>query len=258
MKAATTSCFCVVPHNARREMSRPCGGSRRGRGDLRRRRAARGDAHRPERHSYGRAARSPGWLCAFAQVSGIERVRSRRPPHDLSGRLIDAFRAQPKLRAALPPAVQSGSESVRAPHAPRLHGGEYLERWRGPRARAARPSRPTSSWASPARRTRTRADDAPDRAGAFEEPVLVHPRAPEDRRRMREEEVGPVPHEVKIRRSRGCRAPARDSAGRRCPRSRDRGGVWSRALQVRRDPPLGRTPENRTVNFEGTRRPGPS
>ena len=99
-------------------------------------------------------------LRLVAAVDGVERIRFTSPhPADMSDSVIEAMATEPKVQPSLHLPVQSGSDRILAAMERGYTVGEYLKLVE--RVRAAIPAisrcRPTSSWASTAKKSRTSA-----------------------------------------------------------------------------------------------------
>ena len=258
MKGCDNVCaFCVVPHTRGREMSRPCAEVLAEVADLAGVGLREVTLIGQNVNSYRGGCTFAGLLLRVAQVSGIERVRfTTSHPHDLSDALIDAFRAQPKLAPHFHLPVQSGSDPVLARMRRDYTVAEYLERVE--KLRAARPGIAVTTDIIVGYPGET--DEDFERTMRLTEHVrfenqysFIFSARPKTAAAMREEEWGPVPHEVKIARLERLQRLQREI----CRQTMS--ALEGTEVEVLVEGPskfdetrrFGRTPENRTVNFEG-------
>ena len=259
MKGCDNVCsFCVVPHTRGREVSRPFVEVLEEVGAL---------AHVGIRevtligqnvNSYQGGIDFAELLLRVAQVPGIERVRfTTSHPHDLSDALIDAFRTEPRIAPHFHLPVQSGSDAVLQRMKRDYTVVQYLARLEA--LRAARPGIAVTTDIIVGFPGET--EDEFQATLALTEQVrydnqfsFVFSPRPRTVASLKETAWGPVPHEVKVERLERLQAVQR------------RIGVEiaaeligqevevlvegpSRSHPERR---FGRTPENRTVNFDGS------
>jgi tRNA-2-methylthio-N6-dimethylallyladenosine synthase len=258
MKGCDNVCsFCVVPHTRGREVSRPFPEILKEVASL----AAVGVREvtliGQNVNSYRGGIPFPELLLRVAQVPGIVRVRfTTSHPHDLSDALIEAFQREPRISPHFHLPVQSGSNAVLARMRRDYTVETYLERLSA--LRAARmgiavttdiivgfPGETDEDFEATLRLTR---------AVRFENQFsfLFSPR-PRTVASLKEAEWGEVPHAVKLKRLERLQAVQRQiSAATLAGEVGKRVEVLvegpSRADPRRR---FGRTPENRTVNFNG-------
>jgi tRNA-2-methylthio-N6-dimethylallyladenosine synthase len=197
-------------------------------------------------------------LLRVAQVPGIERVRfTTSHPHDLSDALIDAFRQEPRIAPHFHLPVQSGSDEVLRRMKRDYTVAEYLERLAA--LRGARPGIAVTTDIIVGFPGETEEDF--QRTLALTEQVryenqfsFVFSARPRTVAALKEAEWGPVPHEVQVERLERLQAVQRRISG-------EIGAALERhEVEVLVEGPsksdssrrFGRTPENRTVNFDGT------
>jgi tRNA-2-methylthio-N6-dimethylallyladenosine synthase len=201
-------------------------------------------------------------LLRVCEVPGIERVRfTTSHPHDLSDQLIDAFRAQPKIAPHFHLPVQSGSDPVLKRMRRDYTVAEYLDRLA--RLRAARPGIGIT--------TDIIVGFPGETEGDFEATLrlteavrydnqfsFVYSPRPKTSAALREQEWGEIPHPVKLARL------------ERLQRLQKQITAELNAAHVGATVPVlvegasktdpnrrfGRTPHNRTVNFDGDAPPG--
>lgn len=196
-------------------------------------------------------------LLRTAQVPGIERVRfTTSHPHDLSDELVEAFRVEPKLMPHFHLPVQSGSNEVLVRMKRDYTVAEYLERLA--KLRAARPDIAVTTDIIVGYPGETEADFQKTYAlceqvrydGQFS---FVYSPRPKTVAALKEDEWGPVAHEVKVERLERLNALQKRISVELM--SRHVGGTVevlvegrSKTNEARR---FGRTPHNRVVNFDG-------
>lgn len=258
MKGCDNVCaFCVVPHTRGREVSRAYP-------EVLLEVKSLADVGLREVTLIGQNVNSYQGGISFAQlllrvceVPGIERVRfTTSHPHDLSDELIDAFRVQKKIAPHFHLPVQAGSDSVLKRMRRDYTVEQYLERLN--KLRAARPEiaittdiivgypgETDEDFEQTLKLTETVRYD-----GQFS--FIFSPR-PKTAAAMRETEWGVVPHEVKVSRLDRLQALQKRI-------SAELNNEWlDKKIEVlvegpsKTDPSrrFGRTPQNRTVNFDG-------
>jgi tRNA-2-methylthio-N6-dimethylallyladenosine synthase len=258
MKGCDNVCsFCVVPHTRGREVSRAFP-------EVLQEVAALADVGVREVTLIGQNVNSykggidfAGLLLRVAEVPGIERVRfTTSHPHDLSDALIEAFRVQPKVMPHFHLPVQSGSDPVLKRMRRDYTVVEYLARLE--KLRAARPEiavttdiivgfpgETDADFEGTLKLTRDVRYD-----GQFS---FVYSPRPKTGAMLREEEWGAVPHAVKV-----ARLERLQAVQKQISKERNQLSVGtevevlvegrSKTAPTRR---FGRTPQNRTVNFDG-------
>jgi tRNA-2-methylthio-N6-dimethylallyladenosine synthase len=263
MKGCDNVCaFCVVPHTRGREVSRPFVEVLAEVAALTRVGVREVTLIGQNVNSYRGGVTFADLLLRVAQVPGIERVRfTTSHPHDLSPELIEAFRTEPRIAPHFHLPVQSGSDRVLKKMRRDYTVAEYLGRLDA--LRLARPGIAVTTDIIVGFPGET---DEDFRATlALTEQVrydnqfsfIFSPR-PKTAAGLHEAEWGAVPHELKIRRLEAVQAIQRRICGELMAAQ-----VGS-SVQVLVEGPskldpsrrFGRTPENRTVNFEGSAAPG--
>jgi tRNA-2-methylthio-N6-dimethylallyladenosine synthase len=258
MKGCDNVCsFCVVPHTRGREVSRAFPEVLQEVAAL----AAVGVREvtliGQNVNSYRGGISFAQLLLRTAQVPGIRRVRfTTSHPHDLSDELIEAFRVEPKIAPHFHLPVQCGSDPVLKRMRRDYTVEQYLERLE--KLRAARPGIAVTTDIIVGFPGETEED--------FEKTMVLTERVRYDNQfsfifsprprtgaALKENDWGPVPHEVKIERLERLQKLQRTICGEimtACVGSEVEVLVEGRS---KTDPlkRFGRTPENRTVNFEG-------
>jgi len=258
MKGCDNVCaFCVVPHTRGREVSRPFP-------EVLQEVASLADVGVKEVTLIGQNVNSyrggidfAQLLLRVAEVPGILRVRfTTSHPHDLSDALVDAFRVQPKIVPHFHLPVQCGSDRVLKAMRRDYTVVEYLERLR--KLREARPGIAVTTDIIVGFPGETEEDF--QSTLALTEQVryenqysFIFSSRPKTTAALKEEEWGPVPHEVKIERLERLQKIQRRISGEIMS---TQVGLEVEVLvegPSRTDPQrrFGRTPENRTVNFDG-------
>jgi tRNA-2-methylthio-N6-dimethylallyladenosine synthase len=197
-------------------------------------------------------------LLRVAQVPGIERVRfTTSHPHDLSDALIDAFRIEQRIAPHFHLPVQSGSDAVLRRMKRDYTVAAYLQRLAA--LRAARPGIAVTTDIIVGFPGESEEDF--QRTLALTEQVryenqfsFVFSARPRTVAALKETEWGPVPHEVKVERLERLQAIQRRISGEIGTALVDDEVEVLVEGPSRSDPArrFGRTPENRTVNFDGT------
>ena len=259
MKGCNNVCtYCVVPRTRGRELSRPFGQVV---DEVR----AMADAGVKEVVLIGQNVNSYDGGCTFAEllakvngVDGIRRIRfTTSNPHDLGQDLADAFAELPKLMPYFHLPVQSGSDRVLEKMRRGYTVAEYLSRI--DMLRSACPNLALT--------TDIIAGFPGETAEEFEETIelcrrvryenvysfIFSPRAGTIAARH-EEEWGKVPRDEQVRRLEKLQAVVRDISLEyaRALVGREVEVLVEGFSKTRSDRLVGHTPENRTVNFEGT------
>jgi tRNA-2-methylthio-N6-dimethylallyladenosine synthase len=258
MKGCDNVCsFCVVPHTRGREVSRPFVEVLREVADLASVGVREVTLIGQNVNSYQGGISFAQLLLRTAEVPGILRVRfTTSHPHDLSDELIEAFSIQPKIAPHFHLPVQCGSDRVLKKMRRDYTVEEYLERLA--KLRAARPGIAVTTDIIVGFPGETEEDfqgtlDLTARArfeGMFS--FVFSPR-PKTAAGLHEAEWGVVPHEVKVERlERVQQLQKRISSELMAAHV----GATVEVLvegPSKMDPGrrFGRTPENRTVNFDG-------
>jgi len=258
MKGCDNVCsFCVVPHTRGREVSRPFVEVLREVADLASVGVREVTLIGQNVNSYRGGISFAQLLLRAAEVPGILRVRfTTSHPHDLSDELIEAFAAQPKIAPHFHLPVQCGSDRILKKMRRDYTVAEYLERLG--KLRAARPGIAVTTDIIVGFPGETEEDfqgtlDLTAKArfeGMFS--FVFSPR-PKTAAGIHEAEWGMVPHEVKVERlERVQQLQKRISSELMAAHV----GATVEVLvegPSKLDPGrrFGRTPENRTVNFDG-------
>ena len=258
MKGCDNVCsFCVVPHTRGREVSRAFPEVLLEVADLAKVGVREVTLIGQNVNSYAGGISFAQLLLRTAEVPGIERVRfTTSHPHDLSDELIDAFRTQPKIAPHFHLPVQCGSDRILKMMRRDYTVVQYLERLE--KLRAARPGIAVTTDIIVGFPGET--EEEFEMTMKLTEQVrydnqfsFVFSPRPKTGAALREEEWGPVPHEVKI-----ARLERLQKLQRRISTETTAALVGtevevlveghSRYDATKR---FGRTPENRTVNFDG-------
>ncbi|HZH77879.1 MAG TPA: tRNA (N6-isopentenyl adenosine(37)-C2)-methylthiotransferase MiaB, partial [Archangium sp.] len=258
MKGCDNVCsFCVVPHTRGREVSRAFPEVLAEVADLAKVGVREVTLIGQNVNSYRGGISFAQLLLRTAEVPGIERVRfTTSHPHDLSDELIDAFRTQPKIMPHFHLPVQSGSNPVLKRMRRDYTVADYMVRLE--KLRAARPGIAVTT------------DIIVGFPGETEEEFEMTMRLTEQVRyenqfsfvfsprpktgaALRENDWGPIPHEVKVARLERLQKLQRKICGEI---SATQLGLEVEVLveghsKYDAAKRFGRTPENRTVNFEG-------
>jgi len=258
MKGCDNVCsFCVVPHTRGREVSRAFPDVLTEVADLARVGVREVTLIGQNVNSYQGGVSFAQLLLRTAEVPGIERVRfTTSHPHDLSDELIEAFRTQPKIAPHFHLPVQCGSDRILKLMRRDYTVEQYLERLA--KLRAARPGIAVTT------------DIIVGFPGETEEEFEMTMRLTEQVRyenqfsfvfsprpktgaALRENDWGPIPHEVKVARLERLQKLQRKICGEI---SATQLGLEVEVLveghsKYDAAKRFGRTPENRTVNFEG-------
>ncbi|QSQ26178.1 tRNA (N6-isopentenyl adenosine(37)-C2)-methylthiotransferase MiaB [Pyxidicoccus parkwayensis] len=258
MKGCDNVCsFCVVPHTRGREVSRAFPDVLLEVADLAKVGVREVTLIGQNVNSYAGGISFAQLLLRTAEVPGIERVRfTTSHPHDLSDELIDAFRTQPKIAPHFHLPVQCGSDRVLKMMRRDYTVVQYLERLE--KLRAARPGIAVTTDIIVGFPGET--EEEFEMTMKLTEQVrydnqfsFVFSPRPKTGASLKEHEWGPVPHEVKI-----ARLERLQKLQRRISTEITAALVGaevevlveghSRYDATKR---FGRTPENRTVNFDG-------
>ncbi|MGZ3457184.1 MAG: tRNA (N6-isopentenyl adenosine(37)-C2)-methylthiotransferase MiaB, partial [Archangium sp.] len=258
MKGCDNVCsFCVVPHTRGREVSRPFPDVLGEVADLAKVGVREVTLIGQNVNSYQGGISFAQLLLRTAQVPGIERVRfTTSHPHDLSDELIEAFRVQPKICPHFHLPVQSGSNPVLKRMRRDYTVVQYLERLE--KLRAARPGIAMTTDIIVGFPGETEEDFAltlelTEKVRYDNQFSFIYSPRPKTGAALKEDEWGPVPHEVKIERlERLQKVQRRISA-------EITAALVGQEVEVLVEGPsrynplkrFGRTPENRTVNFDG-------
>jgi tRNA-2-methylthio-N6-dimethylallyladenosine synthase len=258
MKGCDNVCaFCVVPHTRGREVSRAFPEVLAEVADLAKVGVREVTLIGQNVNSYRGGINFAQLLLRTAEVPGIERVRfTTSHPHDLSDELIEAFRVQPKIMPHFHLPVQSGSNPVLKRMRRDYTVVEYLERLE--KLRAARPNIAVTTDIIVGFPGETEEDFAltlelTEKVRYDNQFSFIYSPRPKTGAALKENEWGLVPHEVKIERLERLQKIQRRISGEL---TQEQVGQEVEVLVEgpSRYNPLkrfGRTPENRTVNFDG-------
>jgi tRNA-2-methylthio-N6-dimethylallyladenosine synthase len=263
MKGCDNVCsFCVVPHTRGREVSRPFVEVLEEVAALTRVGIREVTLIGQNVNSYRGGISFAELLLRVAQVPGIERLRfTTSHPHDLSDELIEAFRCEPRIAPHFHLPVQSGSDSVLRRMKRDYTVAAYLEKLQA--LRAARPGIAVTTDIIVGFPGETEEDflatlQLTERVRYENQFSFVFSPRPHTVAALKEASWGVVPHEVKVERLERLQALQRGISGQTL------GALLDQEVEVlvegpsRSDPlrRFGRTPENRTVNFDGEARAG--
>ncbi len=258
MKGCDNVCsFCVVPHTRGREVSRPFPEVLQEVARLTTVGVREVTLVGQNVNSYLGGISFAQLLLRTAQVPGIERVRfTTSHPHDLSDELIEAFRIEPKIMSHFHLPVQSGSEPVLKRMKRDYSIADYLERLR--KLREARPGIAVTTDIIVGFPGETDEDfektfelcKQVEFDGQF---AFVYSSRPKTVAGLKEAEWGSVPHEVKVKRLERLNALQKQISVAEMAK------LVGYTVEVLVEGPsrtnpnrrMGRTPHNRTVNFDG-------
>lgn len=258
MKGCNNVCaFCVVPRTRGREVSRPVADVMLEVDALAKVGVKEVTLLGQNVNSYLGGVSFAQLLLRTAQVPGIERVRfTTSHPHDLSDELIEAFRAEPKIAPHFHLPVQSGSDTVLKRMRRDYTVEQYLERLE--KLRAARPGIAVTTDIIVGYPGETDADFEAtmkllDQVRYDNIYSFVYSARPHTSAIRHEEEWGVIAHEVKVARLERLQSRqqeigtevARQSLGQTVQ------VLVEGESRTRSDLRMGRTPENRVVNFAG-------
>ena len=258
MKGCDNVCsFCVVPHTRGREVSRPFTEVLQEVARLTTVGVREVTLVGQNVNSYLGGISFAQLLLRTAQVPGIERVRfTTSHPHDLSDELIEAFRVEPKIQSHFHLPVQSGSNEVLVRMKRDYTIANYLERLA--KLRAARPTIAVTTDIIVGFPGETDEDFEKTYQLCVEAQfdgqfAFVYSPRPKTVAGLKEDEWGPVPHEVKVKRLERLNALQKQvSVGVMSQQVGDTVEVLvegaSRTNALKR---MGRTSHNRVVNFDG-------
>ena len=258
MKGCDNVCsFCVVPHTRGREVSRPFTEVLHEVARLTTVGVREVTLVGQNVNSYLGGISFAQLLLRTAQVPGIERVRfTTSHPHDLSDELIEAFRVESKIMSHFHLPVQSGSNEVLVRMKRDYTIANYLERLA--KLRAARPGIAVTTDIIVGFPGETDEDFEKTYQLCVEAQfdgqfAFVYSPRPKTVAGLKEDEWGPVPHEVKVKRLERLNALQKQvSVGVMSQQVGDTVEVLvegaSRTNALKR---MGRTSHNRVVNFEG-------
>ncbi|WP_163867338.1 tRNA (N6-isopentenyl adenosine(37)-C2)-methylthiotransferase MiaB [Myxococcus eversor] len=258
MKGCDNVCsFCVVPHTRGREVSRAFPEVLLEVDSLAKVGVREVTLIGQNVNSYLGGVSFAQLLLRTAEVPGIERVRfTTSHPHDLSDELIEAFRTQPKIAPHFHLPVQCGSDRILKMMRRDYTVVQYMERLN--KLREARPGIAVTTDIIVGFPGETEEDfemtmKLTEEVRFDNQFSFIYSPRPKTGAALREKDWGPIPHEVKIARlerlqklqrriSAETTAALVDSVVEVMVEGHSRYDAAKR---------FGRTPENRTVNFEG-------
>ncbi|GEL75233.1 MULTISPECIES: tRNA (N6-isopentenyl adenosine(37)-C2)-methylthiotransferase MiaB [Myxococcus] len=258
MKGCDNVCsFCIVPHTRGREVSRAFPDVLVEVADLAKVGVREVTLIGQNVNSYAGGISFAQLLLRTAEVPGIERVRfTTSHPHDLSDELIEAFRVQPKITPHFHLPVQCGSDRILKMMRRDYTVVQYLERLA--KLREARPGIAVTTDIIVGFPGETEEEfemtmQLTEQVRYDNQFSFVYSPRPKTGAALREKDWGPVPHEVKIARLERLQKLQRRISGEITA------ALVGSEVEVmveghsRYDATkrFGRTPENRTVNFEG-------
>ncbi|NOJ76923.1 tRNA (N6-isopentenyl adenosine(37)-C2)-methylthiotransferase MiaB [Myxococcus xanthus] len=258
MKGCDNVCsFCIVPHTRGREVSRAFPDVLVEVADLAKVGVREVTLIGQNVNSYAGGISFAQLLLRTAEVPGIERVRfTTSHPHDLSDELIEAFRVQPKITPHFHLPVQCGSDRILKMMRRDYTVEQYLERLA--KLREARPGIAVTTDIIVGFPGETEEEfemtmQLTEQVRYDNQFSFVYSPRPKTGAALREKDWGPVPHEVKIARLERLQKLQRRISGEITA------ALVGSEVEVmveghsRYDATkrFGRTPENRTVNFEG-------
>lgn len=258
MKGCDNVCaFCVVPHTRGREVSRPFVEVLSEVADLTKVGVREVTLIGQNVNSYLGGISFAEVLLRTCEVPGIERVRfTTSHPHDLSDELIEAFRMQPKIAPHFHLPVQSGSDPVLKRMRRDYTVAEYLERLA--KLRAARPDIAVTTdiivgFPGETEEDFVRTLELTEKVRYDGQFSFVYSARPKTAALLKENEWGVVPHEVKVERLERLQAVQKRISSELNAQNVGRTVEVlvegrSKTDETRR---FGRTPQNRTVNFDG-------
>lgn len=258
MKGCDNVCaFCVVPHTRGREVSRAFPEVLQEVADLASVGVREVTLIGQNVNSYRGGISFAQLLLRTAQVPGILRVRfTTSHPHDLSDDLIEAFRIEPKIAPHFHLPVQCGSDPVLKKMRRDYTVEQYLERLA--KLRAARPGIAVTTDIIVGFPGETEEDfqktlELTERVRYEHQYSFIFSPRPKTIAMLKEDDWGKVEHEVKIERLERLQK-LQKTIGTQIMTAQV-GEVVEVLVEGRsKTDPLrrfGRTPENRTVNFEG-------
>lgn len=258
MKGCDNVCsFCIVPHTRGREVSRAFPDVLVEVADLAKVGVREVTLIGQNVNSYAGGISFAQLLLRTAEVPGIERVRfTTSHPHDLSDELIEAFRVQPKITPHFHLPVQCGSDRILKMMRRDYTVVQYLERLE--KLREARPGIAVTTDIIVGFPGETEEEfemtmQLTEQVRYDNQFSFVYSPRPKTGAALREKDWGSVPHEVKIARLERLQKLQRRISGEITA------ALVGTEVEVmveghsRYDATkrFGRTPENRTVNFEG-------
>ncbi len=258
MKGCDNVCaFCVVPHTRGREVSRPFVEVLTEVASLTAVGVREVTLIGQNVNSYLGGISFAQLLLRVAEVPGVERVRfTTSHPHDLSDELVEAFREQPKIAPHFHLPVQAGSDTVLKRMRRDYTVAEYLVRLE--KLRAARPEIAITTDIIVGYPGET--DEDFEATMKLSELVrydgqfsFVYSARPKTTALLKEAEWGVVPHDVKVKRLERLQALQKRISAELMLEFMGRDVEVLVEGRSKTDPTrrFGRTPQNRTVNFEG-------
>jgi tRNA-2-methylthio-N6-dimethylallyladenosine synthase len=263
MKGCDNVCaFCIVPHTRGREVSRAFPEVLEEVNGLAQVGVREVTLIGQNVNSYRGGTSFAQLLLRTAQVPGIERVRfTTSHPHDLSDELVAAFAKEPKIAPHFHLPVQSGSDRILKNMRRDYTVEQYLERLRA--LRQARPDIAVTTDIIVGFPGETEEDfqatlQLTERVRYENQFSFVYSARPKTTAALKESEWGPVPHEVKVQRLERLQKLQRNISGEIMATQLDQDVEVLVEGPSKFDPQrrFGRTPENRTVNFDGSAEAG--
>jgi len=258
MKGCDNVCaYCVVPHTRGREVSRPHEEILEQAQTLLSVGVKEVTLLGQNVNSYAGGIGFAELLLRVAQLPGLERLRfTTSHPQDLSAALIEAFRVEPKIAPHIHLPVQSGSDAVLKRMRRNYTVAEYRERLT--QLRAARPDIAVTTDMIVGFPGETEADfeqtlELTAKARFDGQFSFVFSARPKTLAAMKEEEWGRVPHETKTARLERLQALQKQvSAALFQSQVGQATEVLVEGISKQNPGRMhGKTPQNRTVNFEG-------
>jgi len=263
MKGCDNFCaYCVVPHTRGREVSRPYEDI------LEQARSLLAVGVRElvllgqNVNSYAGGISFAKLLLTMAKLPGIERLRfTTSHPRDLSRELVEAFRTEPKIAPHIHLPLQSGSDAVLERMRRGYRAEEYMERLS--QLRAARPDIAVTTDVIVGFPGET--EDDFEKTWALTQKArfdgqfsFVFSARPKTLAALKEDEWGKLPHKLKIERLERLQALQKQISAELF---QTQVGEVAEVLvegKSKQNPGrlYGKTPHNRTVNFEGEARVG--
>jgi len=263
MKGCDNLCaYCVVPHTRGREISRPHEEVLAQAQSLLSVGVRELTLLGQNVNSYAGGISFAELLLRVAKLPGLKRLRfTTSHPRDLSAELVEAFRVEPKIAPHIHLPVQSGSDAVLKRMRRNYTASAYMELLA--KLRAARPDIAVTTDIIVGFPGEREADfektlELTEKARFDGQFSFVFSARPKTLAALKEEEWGKLPHEVKIERLERLQALQKQISAELF--QREIGGVAKVLVEgnSKQNPGrlYGKTPQNRTVNFEGEAKVG--